>query len=163
MNAGSNGILDEWPAAAKDYVERSGVSGFATGKVQMSVRKALTFAFLDRYASLIIGIGASVILARLRTPADVAVFSIATVLLGFLSSVRDLGTGQYLVREKELDSERARAVWTGNSAIYCSMLVLALAYVINPFGSLTNVWLMREMCYSCGLREAKSTMNGRRR
>ena len=56
----------------------------------MSVRRALTFAFLDRYASLIIGIAASMVLARLLTPAEVAVFSIATVLLGFLASVRDL-------------------------------------------------------------------------
>src|SRR5262245_46862170 len=79
---------------------------------QMSVRKALTFAFLDRYASLIVGLGASMVLARLLTPAEVAVFSIVAVLLGFLAAVRDLGAGQYLVREKELDAERVRAVWT---------------------------------------------------
>jgi len=137
----------------------------------MSVRKALTFAFLDRYASLVIGIGASMVLARLLTPADVAVFSIATVLLGFLATVRDLGAGQYLVREKELDSERIRAVWTVQlglgivlacvvalagtpvAAIYGEprmrdiMLVLALGYLINPFGSLTHAWLTRELRY----------------
>jgi O-antigen/teichoic acid export membrane protein len=137
----------------------------------MSVRKALTFAFLDRYASLVIGIGASMVLARLLTPADVAVFSIATVLLGFLASVRDLGAGQYLVREKELDGERIRAVWTVQlglgillacvvaaggtpvATIYREprmrdiMLVLALGYLINPFGSLTHAWLTREMRY----------------
>jgi O-antigen/teichoic acid export membrane protein len=137
----------------------------------MSVRKALTFAFLDRYASLIIGIAASMVLARLLTPAEVAVFSIATVLLGFLASVRDLGAGQYLVREKELDRERIRAVWTVQlglgvvlaclvaagsipvAAIYREprmrdiMAVLALGYLINPFGSLTHAWLTREMRY----------------
>jgi O-antigen/teichoic acid export membrane protein len=137
----------------------------------MSVRKALTFASLDRYASLVVGIGASMILARLLTPADVAVFSIAAVLLGFLASVRDLGAGQYLVREKELDTDRIRAVWTVQlglgvllacvvavggvpvAAIYREprmrdiMLVLALGYLINPFGSITHAWLMREMRY----------------
>ena len=137
----------------------------------MSVRKALTFAFLDRYASLIIGIAASMILARLLTPAEVAVFSIAAVLLGFLASVRDLGAGQYLVREKDLDSERIRAVWTVQlglgivlacvvaigsipvAALYREprmreiMEVLALGYLINPFGSLTHAWLTREMRY----------------
>ena len=135
----------------------------------MSVRKALSFAFLDRYASLIIGIVGSMVLARLLTPADVAVFSIATVLLGFLATVRDLGAGQYLVREKELDSERIRAVWTVQlglglmlacvvalggipmAALYREprmrdiMEVLALGYLINPFGSLTHAWLTREM------------------
>jgi O-antigen/teichoic acid export membrane protein len=151
----------------------------------MSVRKALTFAFLDRYASLIIGIGASMVLARLLTPAEVAVFSIATVLLGFLASLRDLGAGQYLVREKELDSERIRAVWTVQlglgillacvvalastpvAAIYREprmhdiMLVLALGYLINPFGSLTHAWLTREMRYeSIALARLCSTVAG---
>jgi len=161
------------------------LTSFATRQGEMSVRRALTFAFLDRYASLIIGIGASMILARLLTPADVAVFSIAAVLLGFLASVRDLGAGQYLVREKELDSERVRAVWTvqlglgillasvvaaGGTpvvAIYREprmrdiMLVLALGYLINPFGSLTHAWLMREMRYeSLALIRFSSTVAG---
>jgi O-antigen/teichoic acid export membrane protein len=137
----------------------------------MSVRKALTFAFVDRYASLIVTLGASMVLARLLTPADVAVFSIATVLLGFLASVRDLGAGQYLVRERELDGDRIRAVWTVQlglgivlavavalasapvAALYREprmrdiMLVLALSYLINPFGSITHAWLTRELRY----------------
>jgi len=137
----------------------------------MSVRKALTFAFLDRYASLVIGLGASMILARLLTPAEVAVYSIAAVLLGFLASVRELGAGQYLVREKELDNERIRAVWTVQlgvgvllacavaiggtpvAAIYHEprmrdiMLVLALGFLVNPLGSLTYAWLTRELRY----------------
>lgn len=135
----------------------------------MSVRKALTFAFLDRYASLVVGIGASMVLARLLTPAEVAVFSIVMVMLGFLATVRELGTGQYLVRTAELDAERIRAVWTvqlGLGALIavvvaCGavplatlyneprmrdvMLVLAVNYLVNPWGSLTHAWLTREM------------------
>jgi len=151
----------------------------------VSVRKALTFAFIDRYASLLIGVGASMILARLLTPADVAVFSIATVLLGTLASVRELGAGQYLVREKELDRERIRAVWTVQlglgvliacivaavgiplAAIYREprmsdiMLVLALGYLINPFGALVHAWLTREMRYeSIALNRFCSTVAG---
>jgi O-antigen/teichoic acid export membrane protein len=151
----------------------------------VSVRKALTFAFLDRYASLIIGIGASMILARLLTPSDVGVFSVTMVLLGFLASVRDLGAGQYLVRERELDAERIRAVWavqlglgillacivaaasTPVAALYREprmhdiMLVLALTYAVNPFGSLTYAWLTREMRFeSIALIRFSSTVAG---
>ena len=114
---------------------------------------------------------ASMVLARLLTPADVAVFSIATVLLGFLASVRDLGAGQYLVREQELDGDRIRAVWTVQlglgivlaaavalasapvATVYREprmrdiMLVLALSYLINPFGSITHAWLTRALRY----------------
>lgn len=137
----------------------------------MSVRKALTFAFLDRYASLLIGIGASMVLARLLTPAEIAVFSIAAVLLGFLSSVRELGAGQYLVREKELDTDSIRAVWSvqlglgvliaggvalasaplaalyGEPRMRAILWVLAAGYLINPLGSVTFAWLTRELRY----------------
>lgn len=135
----------------------------------MSVRRALTFAFLDRYASLVVGIGATMVLARLLTPAEVAVFSIAAVLLGFLASVRELGASQYLVRAEQLDDDGLRAVWTVQlglgaliagavaaaagpvAALYREprmrdiMLVLALNYLVNPFGSLTHAWLTREL------------------
>ncbi len=151
----------------------------------MSVRKALTFAFLDRYASLVIGMGATMILARLLTPADVAVFSIAAVLLGFLATVRELGAGQYLVRATELDGECIRAVWTVQlglglllacvvaagatpvAAVYREprmrdiMLVLALGYLVNPFGSLTHAWLTRELRFeSIALARFASTVTG---
>lgn len=151
----------------------------------MSVRKALTFAFLDRYASLVIGIGASMVLARLLTPADVAVFSIAAVLLGFLGSVRELGAGQYLVREKELDADSIRAVWSVQlglgvliasgvaiasapvAALYSEprmrpiLWVLAAGYLINPIGSLTHAWLSRELRYeSIALTRFCSTVAG---
>ena len=151
----------------------------------MSVRKALTFALLDRYASLAVGMGATMILARLLTPTDVAVFSIAAVLLGFLASVRELGAGQYLVRATELDSECIRAVWTVQlglglllgcvvaagampvAAFYREprmrdiMLVLALNYLVNPLGSLTHAWLTRELRFeSIALARFSSTVAG---
>jgi O-antigen/teichoic acid export membrane protein len=151
----------------------------------MSVRKALTFAFLDRYASLVVGMGATMILARLLTPADVAVFSIAAILLGFLATLREMGAGQYLVRATELDGESIRAVWTVQlglglllacvvaagatpvAAVYREprmrdiMLVLALGYLVNPFGSLTHAWLTRELRFeSIALARFASTIAG---
>jgi O-antigen/teichoic acid export membrane protein len=135
----------------------------------MSTRKSLFFSFLDRYASLAISVVSSMVIARLLTPADIGVFSVTMVLLMFLSTVRDMGAGQYLVQEKELTTERIRAVWAvqlglglglGFLVLLASypvavfyreprmrdiMLVVALNYVINPFGSLTYAWNMREM------------------
>lgn len=109
------------------------------------------------------------VIARLLTPADIGVFSVTMVLLMFVNTVRDMGAGQYLVQEKELTTERIRAVWAVQlglglglacvvllasypvSVFYNEprmrdiMLVVALNYAINPFGSLTNAWLAREM------------------
>ena len=135
----------------------------------MSTRHSLFFSFLDRYASLLISVASSMVIARLLTPAEIGVYSVTMVLLWFVSTFRDMGAGQYLVQEKELTTECIRAVWAVqlglgiglaclvllasypvalfyNEPRMCNiMLVVALNYAINPFGSLTYAWLMREM------------------
>ncbi|MBL0150828.1 MAG: oligosaccharide flippase family protein [Ideonella sp.] len=78
----------------------------------MSTRRALLFSFMDRYAGLTISIASSMVIARLLTPGELGVYSVAMVLLGFLQTLRDFGAGQYLVQERELDSNRICAVWT---------------------------------------------------
>ena len=135
----------------------------------MSTRKSLFFSFLDRYASLVISVVSSMVIARLLTPAEIGVFSVTMVLLMFVSTVRDMGAGQYLVQEKELTTERIRAVWAVQLGLglglaclvllasypvsvfykeprmFNIMLIVGLNYAVNPFGSLTYAWLMREM------------------
>lgn len=135
----------------------------------MSTRKSLFFSFVDRYATLAISIGSSMVIARLLTPSEIGVFSVTMVLLTLVASVRDMGAGQYLVQEKELTPERIRSVWTVQlglglglacvvllasypvSVFYKEprmrdiMLVVACNYAINPFGSITYAWLVREM------------------
>jgi O-antigen/teichoic acid export membrane protein len=137
----------------------------------LSTRRSLAFSFLDRYASLAIGIASSMVLARLLTPEEVGVFSVVMALLAMVATVRDLGAGQYLLQEKDLTTERIRAVWAVQLGLgaglallvtLCSspvanfyaeprmraiILLLALNYFVNPFGSVTYAWLMREMRY----------------
>lgn len=135
----------------------------------MSARKSLIFSFLDRYVSLAITIVSSMVLARLLTPADIGVFSVTAVLLSFVSTVGGMGVGLYLVQEKDLTVDRIRAVWAIQLGLGIAMaclvllasypvalfyneprmrsilLVVSLNYAINPFGSLTYAWLIREM------------------
>lgn len=135
----------------------------------MSSRKALAYSFVDRYAGLLLSIVASMVVARLLDPAEIGVFSVAMVMLSFISVLRDFGAGQYLVQEKELTTERIRATWTVQlglgltfalvvlaaavpaSHFYAEprlrdiMVVLSLNFAVSPFGSLTYAWLMREM------------------
>lgn len=135
----------------------------------MSSRLALAFSFLDRYAGLLLSILSSMVVARLLTPAEIGVFSVAMVLLSFISAMRDFGAGQYLVQEKELTTDRIRATWTVQlglglgfalivlaaavpvSHFYAEprmrdiMFLLSLNFAVSPFGSLTYAWLMREM------------------
>jgi len=135
----------------------------------MGTRRALFFSFLDRYSGLLLAIGSSMVISRLLTPAETGVFSVTMVLIVFAQSLRDLGAGQYLVQEKELTQDRIRATWTvmlgagtslavviGIAAIPVAhfygeprmariMWVIALTFLVNPFGSMTYAWLMREM------------------
>lgn len=137
----------------------------------MSTRSSLAFSFLDRYASLAVGIVATMLLARLLTPAEVGVYSVAMALLALAATVRDMGAGNYLLQEKELTTDRIRAVWAVQLGLGTALallvaglsqpaawfydeprmrdilLLLALTYLINPFGSLTYAALMRDMRY----------------
>lgn len=133
------------------------------------LRRSLVYSFIDRYSGLVIGVASSMVLARLLSPDEVGVFSVVMVLLALANTLRDMGAGQYLLQEKELTPPRVRAVWTvqlsiglviaavvallspaaasfyADARITGVMLLLALNYVINPIGSVTYAWLMREM------------------
>lgn len=135
----------------------------------MSTRRALFFSFLDRYAGLLLAIASSMVVSRLLTPGEIGVFSVTMVLIVFAQSLRDLGAGQYLVQARDLTPQRIRATWTvllGAGVILGSivalaalpvahfyneprmadiMWVIAFNFVVNPFGSMTYAWLMREM------------------
>lgn len=137
----------------------------------MSIRQSLAFSFLDRYASLVLAIGSTMVLARLLTPTEMGLFSITMVLVSFATMIRDLGAGQYLVQERELTNDRIRAVWTvqlgaglclglltalaawpisrfyGEPGMQPIFWVLALGFVLTPFGSITYAWLTRTMRY----------------
>lgn len=75
-----------------------------------ATRSALLFSFTEKYALMLIGLGGSMVLARLLTPREVGVYSVAAVLVGLLHVLRDFGIGQYLVQERALDTARLRAV-----------------------------------------------------
>lgn len=134
-----------------------------------SPRRALLFSFLDRYSGLAISIVSSMVLARLLTPSQTGTFSVAMSAIAFAAVFRDLGAGQYLLQEREVTGDRVRAVWAIQLGIglFLALVillaaypaawyfrepeltaifgVLALNYVVNPFGSITYAWLMREM------------------
>jgi len=125
------------------------------------------------------------VIARLLTPQDIGVFSVTMVLLTFVATVRDMGAGGYLVQEKELTNDRIRAVWAIQLglgiglallvfaasipvAIFYNdmrmrdiMFVAAINYAVNPFGSLTYAWQIREMRFDAlALVRFSATLTG---
>lgn len=51
----------------------------------------------------------TIILARLLSPSEIGVFSIAAVTVSIAHVFRDFGVGAYLQREKDLNPEKIRA------------------------------------------------------
>lgn len=138
-------------------------------KITLSTRKALALSFLDRYSGLVLHTVSSMVVARLLSPAEIGVYSVTMVLLGFVATFRDLGAGQYLVQQKELTEERIRATWSVQlglgltlglvvliaalpiAAFYNEprmreiMAVLALNFAVTPFLAFPYAWLSRDM------------------
>ncbi|WP_223306011.1 oligosaccharide flippase family protein [Massilia sp. NR 4-1] len=74
-----------------------------------STRQSLLISFAEKYTQLLLAIAGSVVLARLLTPEESGIYSIAAALVGLVQIVRDFGVGSYLIQERELDREKLRA------------------------------------------------------
>lgn len=73
-------------------------------------RKALVYSALERYGLLLLAVISGMVLARLLTPAETGVYSVAAVLLGIAQVLRDFGVGQYVIQAPALDTDKLRAV-----------------------------------------------------
>lgn len=76
-----------------------------------SARKALIWSFAERYASLVVTVASTMILARILTPTDVGIFSLCAAVSTVAGILRDFGVSEYLIQEKELDKDKLRAAF----------------------------------------------------
>lgn len=133
------------------------------------VRKNFLISMLSSNGILIINFIGSMFLARMLTPYEIGVFSVAYVFAGLLRTIREMGIGSYIVQESELTTLRFRtafgisivlALVTGllvaalavpvgtfyrEPGITDALLVIALSFLLVPFGATTQSYLRREM------------------
>ena len=131
--------------------------------------RALALSFLERYTALALSIGATMILARLLTPAETGLFSIGIALTTLIAQFRDFGVATFLIQERDLTDEKFRTAlgvsmvtmlllmaaillgsgWAGEfyhePGITQVMRVSALSFLVIPFNSIVMVWLRRQM------------------
>jgi O-antigen/teichoic acid export membrane protein len=134
-----------------------------------TLRKSLIINFSQNYGIIVLQFVASIILARLLSPPEIGVYSVAATLIALAQAVRDFGVGQYIVQEKDLTTERVAAAFSlsliiavilaATTASLCGiaaefyrepgvrnvMLVLAFNFLLIPFGQITLGYLQREM------------------
>lgn len=133
------------------------------------VRKSIFLSFGQTYVNFVLQFGASVIIARLLMPAEIGIFSVAMVLIGFAHRLRDFGAASYVIQEKELTPDKIRAAFSmtlftawvmaaviglgsGYAAVFYHepgvrsvMLVLCINFILLPFGTVPMAYMQRQM------------------
>ncbi len=133
------------------------------------LRIPIFITFLASNGATVVNFLVSIVLARLLTPEEIGIYSIAAVLVVIAHIFRDFGIGSYLLQEKELTPEKIRSAggilfttsWftalvlyflSGYAADYYHrpevknvIQVLALGFVFIPFGAITHTLLTREL------------------
>lgn len=137
----------------------------------MSIRNGFLISLASANASMAITFVTSIFLARLLTPHEIGIFSIAYVFAGLLRTIREMGLGSYIVQEQELTPERFRtafgisiviavvtaAILAGlagyagefyrEPGVTLAIYVIAASFLLVPFGATTMSYLRREQRY----------------
>ncbi|MBE9527339.1 MAG: lipopolysaccharide biosynthesis protein [Proteobacteria bacterium] len=137
-----------------------------------SIRKSLLISFAEKYAAIFIQFFSTIILARLLTPEDIGIYSVASVIVGLAHMFRDFGVSQYIVQEKELTIDKIRSAfgaailfaWTmavvlfflkslvanfySDERLEDVIFVLTLCFILLPFGSVTLAVLRRNLNFA---------------
>jgi O-antigen/teichoic acid export membrane protein len=123
------------------------------------VRRALAWSLAERYASLVLTLGSSMLIARLLTPAEIGVYSLCAAAVAIATMVREFGVTEYIVQERELDDTKLRgafavafttawgigtllwlarsplAAWYEEPRVAELLAILCLNFVLLPFSS----------------------------
>lgn len=137
-----------------------------------TTRRALALVLMEGNGRFLIDSVGVVVLARLLTPAEVGIFSIAYGFAALGHIFRELGVGPYLIQEKDLTPDRLRAAFTVTlvmawavavtlaigsrwmAEFYQSdelrwiLLILAFNFLLVPFGSVALALLRRRLDFA---------------
>lgn len=78
---------------------------------------SILFSATDKYLSLLVTIAMTAIVARLLSPEEIGVFVVANAVLVLSETLRDFGTGTYIIQERVPSREGVRTAFTVMAAI----------------------------------------------
>lgn len=133
------------------------------------LRRSLVINFLTSSGAALLQFITSIFMARLLSPSEIGVYSMAMVFVGIAHMFRDFGVPSYLQREPNLTSEKIRsaigvmfaATWSMALILYMAssaigawfhepatipiIRLLAIGFLLIPFGAVTHAMLVREL------------------
>ena len=140
------------------------------------VRHSLIFSFAEKYSILLINIVATMVLARLLTPAETGLYSVAAGIINIAQVLRDFGVGNYIIQESDLTRRRLSTAlgvsvvlgFTIAAAFICAagpvaaafheprlktvILIMSLNFILVGFASIGTARLHRDMNFHAALR-----------
>lgn len=133
------------------------------------LRRSLVINFLTSSGAALLQFITSIFLARLLSPSEIGVYSMAMVFVGIAHMFRDFGVPSYLQREANLTPEKIRSAigvmfastwsmalilylasgaigaWFHEPATIPIIRLLAIGFLLIPFGAVTHAMLVREL------------------
>jgi O-antigen/teichoic acid export membrane protein len=137
----------------------------------VSVRSAVVYSFMARFAMRFLGLGTTMVVSRLLTPQEIGTYGIASAIVMVMAEFRMLGASAYLIREPEISPEKVRATlgltilvsWTLAIGILVSgfpvagfydlppitgiFAILSISFFVAPYISIPMALLDREMAF----------------
>jgi O-antigen/teichoic acid export membrane protein len=100
-----------------------------------TVRRAVAFSFLDSYLGIALNLVSFTLLARLLTPKQVGLYSVALAIIGVTQVIRDFGLVSFIIQKKDLTDEHIGTAWGMSLILGGSLFVLmqAAAPLIGAF------------------------------
>lgn|GEM_PF-295971 len=95
-----------------------------------SVRKSLVVSLLGSYLQIGLQLISYFVLARLLTPSDIGLFSVASSVLAIAQVVREFGVSTYLIQEKHLTDNKIATAFTITLLISISLFLLL--FFVSP-------------------------------
>jgi O-antigen/teichoic acid export membrane protein len=89
-----------------------------------SIRSSLFYSFAERYIAFILQVASVIVLARLLTPEQTGIYSVAVAITGIAHRFRDFGVGVYLIQVKDLTLDRLRTTFTASCCLAFAIAVI---------------------------------------
>ena len=80
--------------------------------IKQDLIKGVFWSAVEKYSSLALNIVISMILARILSPLEYGIVSIATVLIAFLTMFATMGIGPAIIQRKDLDQNDLDNIFT---------------------------------------------------
>ena len=104
-----------------------------------SPRRAIAFSLTTQYGIILTNLLTTAVVSRLLLPEEVGVFSIAAAFVALGLALRDFGSSEYIVQEKELTRDRIRTAFGVTLGI--SWMLAAVVALLAPFaGDFCPCW-----------------------